>query len=156
MIFPVIPHQTATQPDEGVDLKVAIKLLSGFECERDASQAQKMLLRLAESTDTVIASDAARIVKAGAANKWFTEKTPKQYELERIAEATLTRLARRPSRQRVQILALVLAGVIAAGLFVLLAAGGGSGDAIPLQPVVIIVFLAAVAVAVGLKKASMR
>jgi hypothetical protein len=156
MIFPVIPHPNASQPDESVDLKVAMKLLSGYECERDASQAQRMLLRLAESTDAVIASDAARVVKAGAANKWFTEKTPKQYELERIAEATLTRLARRPSLRRVQVLALVLAGVIAAGLLVLLAAGGGSGDGTPLQLVAIIVFLAVIAVAVGLKKASMR
>lgn len=139
MIFPVIPQQTAVQPDEGVDLKVAIRLLSGFECERDASQAQKMLLRLAESADPVIASDAARIVKAGAANKWFTEKAPRQYELERIAEKSLARLADRPIRQQRAVMIATLLALFMAGLFGWLAVSGGR---VPIAPLIVAILIA--------------
>lgn len=152
MLVP-IPTHSSGYPEhpmsDAVDLKVAIKLLSGTECERDASQAQKMLLRLVESQDRIVASDAQRLVKAGVSNKWFSEKTPRHYELERIAEASLARLARNP--QLLQIRIAVVAGIalLVAGIVAFLVFNGNTPveDASPSVVAALVVGLALLAVA---------
>lgn len=149
MIVPVIPQPQVAPQDDLVDLKVAIRLLSGHECERDGSQAQRMLLRLSESADPVVAADARRLVKAGASNKWFSEKSPRHYELERIAEASLARLARRPHALRTRLALVTGLAVLVAGLLAFLAMSGdpvGTDREFPI--VAVLIFLVIVALLV--------
>ncbi|MFT5514262.1 MAG: hypothetical protein ACI80V_000368 [Rhodothermales bacterium] len=61
MIFPVVhtPHQ-ASEADPHKELRVALRLLSGQDCQRDASAAQVMLLKLGEGRHKKVAQDAIR------------------------------------------------------------------------------------------------
>lgn len=97
MFVPVPTSSPAAQDtDEPRDMAVALRLLSGKDCERDADRAHVMLVRLSESRDGVVSEEASRVLKAGVSNGWFREQAPKHYELEKIAEKSL---AKRNSKQ---------------------------------------------------------
>lgn len=109
-------------------MAVALRLLSGKDCERDASLAHVMLVRLSESHDADVRAEATRVLKAGVSNQWFMDRAPKHYELERIAEKTL---ARKDSKQAVLKHSMLLGIGIAAllgGLVAFFANAESAGD----------------------------
>jgi hypothetical protein len=71
-----------------------MRLLAGKDCLRDAAEAQRMLLYIAEGADKVAAADAVSILQRAMKNGWLEERTPLYSELERLAEASLSRNSR--------------------------------------------------------------
>jgi hypothetical protein len=129
-VFVPIPVQTSTPTpsDEPRDMAVALRLLSGKDCERDASLAHTMLVRLSESPDEDVSSEATRVLKAGVSNRWFVDRAPHHYELERIAEKTLARRRAAPdSRRSALAIGLGLTALLG-GLVAYLVAADSSGD----------------------------
>lgn len=71
------------------DLLTAIRLLSGYECRRDADQAQVLLVGLTESRHEDVREDARAIMKSGLSRGWFEATAPRYSELERLAERSI-------------------------------------------------------------------
>jgi Flp pilus assembly protein TadB len=65
-----------------------MRLLAGYECQRDAAEAQVMLVQLSESKNSRIASDAQAIISAAVKRDWFGQRTPFLQDLEQLAERT--------------------------------------------------------------------
>lgn len=151
------PTSTETAPalDEPREMAVAIRLLAGKDCERDPQQAHLMLVRLSESRVAVIRDEAARILKAGASNHWFSDRAPKYYELERIAEKSLALRDRsRDTRKTALTLGIGLAALFG-GLVAFLVANGSENTAIVGQSV-IAVLIVAILIAMVLYRTSGR
>lgn len=111
MLVPVSTPPTSTFTDQDHrDIVTAIKLLSGQDCIRDASQAQRILVGLTESKHEDVAADAGAIMKAGLKNGWFEHSVPKYYDLQLLAETSIANYKRNPARQKLQLL-LVLGGL---------------------------------------------
>jgi LPXTG-motif cell wall-anchored protein len=142
MMIP-IPAPTSSQPaaDPVRDFRVALRLLSGKDCERDAPSAQVMLLTLAEGQNKLISRDATRVLKTGAERGWFRDVAPPYYELERIAEESL---ARGNDMARKKLVALLAAGILAlvVGVFVFMAQQTGEQESYPVLMLMIIIALA--------------
>jgi hypothetical protein len=90
MLTPTVGHLPKS-PDDARDLRVAIRLLAGKDCLRDPSEAQKMLLQIAEGPDKMAAADALAILQRAVKQGWLEDETPLYSELERLAERTLNR-----------------------------------------------------------------
>lgn len=128
MIIPVHVPSAEARSDDTRDLVTAMRLLSGKDCKRDASQAQVLLVRLSESAERDIAIDADQMLKRSLAADWFGDAVPHYFELERIAEKSL-----RSAKSRNQLATSLALGV---GLLVLLVGGlvafsfasGGTGE----------------------------
>ena len=112
MIIPVhTPQHPASVDNDHRDLITAMKLLSGTDCVRDASQAQRILVGLTESRHQDVASDAASIMQTGMKRGWFEQSAPKYYDLKLLAETSIANFEKPPVRQKAQLMILI-AGLV--------------------------------------------
>ncbi len=128
MMIPVHVPADNKQSDETRDMITAMRLLSGKDCKRDASQAQVLLVKLSQSDDRDIATDAETMLRVSLSSNWFDDKSPHFFVLERIAQKSLQKRSRTDAHgQRVAIvigLLVLLFGGIGAYSY----ASGGSGE----------------------------
>jgi len=154
MYVPVVTgQQNSVQDADHRDLNTALRLLSGHECKRDASQAQVLLVGLTESTHPDVAADSKAIMKAGLARGWFESTTPKIYDLEMLAETSLAKYRTGDAAQlQKKMVMLVIVGLVmflGLGLFYFDRASSGGGES-SIEPGLLIAIFVAVIAAVAL------
>lgn len=148
MIIPVGSSVPAQQVDtDHRDLLTALKLLSGEECVRDASQAQVLLLGLTESKHDDVANDARAVMKTGLDRGWFEDTAPKFYELRLFAERSLTTYEKGPQQRQLQLALLIAGGIFTLVLGLFFYMRTSSGDAQP--PMIMMSLIAMIVMGLG-------
>ncbi len=131
MMIPVHVPSSGQQEDHSTELITAMRLLSGKDCKRDASQAQVLLVRLSESRQKDIALDAEDILKASLSKNWFDDVVPRFSELERIAEVSLSKKNSNPDQRRILTLGVGMFILLIGGVLVFKSASGSGGEGPP-------------------------
>lgn len=140
---PIIPSSTVPQPTDTDhrDLITALKLLSGEECVRDASQAQVILVGLTESRHDDVAEDARAVMKTGLAQGWFENAVPSYYILRDIAQRSIAKYEKGPSTQQQRLFMVLLGGLVAFGLAAFLYVQQSGTETPPFIMIAVVVML---------------
>ncbi len=149
MLVPTV-YTPATSNTDHKELAAALRLLAGFECNRDAQQAHTMLVRLTESDRRDVADDARTILREGMRKEWFEDRKPFYQDL--IALASRTDGGQKSGAQR-QLLVGLLAGflALALGAFFFLRQSDPQID-MPIVAIAVGILIIVVAGAFALKK----
>ena len=126
MLVPVVHSQTPANTDHK-ELAAALKLLAGFECQRDAQQAHTMLVRLTESDQQAVADDARTVLGEGLRKDWFGERKPFYQDLVALASRTAGG-KNAPAAAKLVIALLIGLVALALGVFLFLQQSGGGGE----------------------------
>ncbi len=133
---PIVPTITSpeTTDNDHRDLITALKLLSGEDCIRDASQAQVILVGLTESQHDDVAEDAIALMQTGLKQGWFENTVPNYYTLRNIAERSVATFEKGGNAQQRRLLITLLGGIFALGLGVMFyfQASGGFPSEFPM------------------------